>query len=165
VDRLQPRSRQPRKNKPELSLRARALGMLARREHTRRELAAKLARYTEDREEVGALLDDFERRGWLSEQRYAEQVATARRRRFGTQRIAHEMRQKGVSEAVISGALPALMASELETARAVWRRKFQHLPVDARERARQVRFLQGRGFTVATAMRVIGGAADEDNAA
>ena len=55
---------------------------------------SKLAPFTEDPAEIPALLDDFERRGWLSEARVVEQVLASRRRRFGAQphraRIARE---------------------------------------------------------------------------
>src|SRR5208282_4052640 len=99
-------------------LRARALRLLARREHSRLELARKLAHYTEDHAGIEQVIDDLERRGWLSEQRVVEQVAASKRRRFGARRIARE----------------------------VWRRKFGALPANARDKARQIRFLQGRGF-------------------
>ncbi|HEU0282876.1 MAG TPA: RecX family transcriptional regulator, partial [Gallionella sp.] len=45
-----------------------------------------------------------------------------------------------------SAALPALKESELEAARSVWQRKFGTLPQDDKEKARQMRFLQSRGF-------------------
>ena len=156
VGRVQQKLRQRRKNKAGLSLRARALGMLARREHSRLELARKLAQYTENPDEIPSLLDDFERQGWLSEQRVVEQVTASRRRRFGARRIAHELRQKGIAEEAINAALPALTGTELEAARTVWRKKFSKAPRNAAERARQARFLQGRGFTIETALKVIG---------
>jgi regulatory protein len=120
--------------------------MLAQREHSRLELERKLARYTEDQNEIEQVLDDFQRRGWLSEQRVVEQIAVSRRRRFGARRIAHELREKGISEDAIGAALPQLKDSELAAAREVWRRKFGALPANARDKARQMRFLQGRGF-------------------
>jgi regulatory protein len=127
-------------------LRAQALRLLTRREHSRLELARKLAHHTEDRGEIEALLNDFEHRGWLSEQRVVEQVAASKRQRFGARRIAYELREKGVSEDAIGAALPQLKASEFAAAREVWRKKFGTLPANARDKARQIRFLQGRGF-------------------
>ncbi len=131
---------------PELSLRERALGLLSRREHSRLELKRKLAPHAEDEAELETLLDDFEKRGWLSEQRFVEQVVHARGVRYGSRYIVHELRQKGVAEALIEQALLRLREGELETARAVWTRKFGRQPEDAKERARQIRFLQSRGF-------------------
>ena len=129
--------------------------MLARREYSRPELARKLAPFAENPEDIPGLLDDFERRGWLSERRVVEQVLASRRRRFGAQRIAHELRGKGLSEAAIAGAQLQLRESELETARAVWQKKFGALPANAREKARQMRFLQGRGFSLDIIRRVL----------
>jgi len=139
--------RQPRRNKPEIGLRARALGILARREYSRPELARKLAQYTDNPDEIPALLDEFEQRGWLSEGRVVEQVLASRRGRFGAHRIMHELREKGVSAAAIAGAQQQLKDSEFEAAREVWRKKFGIFPADARDKARQMRFLQGRGFS------------------
>jgi regulatory protein len=84
----------------------------------------------------------------------------AKRSRFGTQRITHELRQKGIAEELISAALPALKESELEAARSVWQRKFGALPQDVREKARQMRFLQSRGFSLDTIFRVLRSEAD-----
>ncbi len=129
--------------------------MLARREHSRLELARKLAPFAETPEDIPGLLDDFERRGWLSEHRVVEQVLASRRRRFGAQRIAHELREKGLSETAIAGARLQLQESELETARAVWMTKFGVLPANARDQARQMRFLQGRGFSLDIIRRLL----------
>lgn len=142
---------------PEPDLRSRALACLARREHTRIELERKLAPYCEDREEIAALLDDFTQRGWLCETRYAEMLVQARQGKFGSRRIIHELREKGVSEETIAAALPEVQENELElkAARAVWAKKFGTVPADAREKARQMRFLAGRGFGQETIAKVL----------
>lgn len=134
------------KKKPEVSLRARALQCLARREHSRAELSAKLSPHVQEGEDVEALLDDLAKRNWLSDERVTEQVVQHRRSRFGTQRITHELRQKGIAEELISAALPELKEGELAAAREVWQRKFGTLPLDNKEKAKQLRFLQSRGF-------------------
>lgn len=128
-------------------LRARALSCLARREYSRQELRRKLAPHAEDAGALDTLLDELQTRGWLSEERFVEQILHARRGKYGMQRIAHELREKGVAEALIEEALPQIKETELETARAVWAKKFGALPQDAKERARQMRFLQSRGFS------------------
>ena len=147
---------------PEPDLRSRALGYLARREHSRAELARKLAPYTEDRDELASLLDDFTRRGWLCETRFAEMVVQARQGKFGSRRIVHELREKGVSEETIAAALPEVRENELETARAVWAKKFGSLPADAKEQVKQMRFLASRGFGTETIRRVVRGKKDEE---
>lgn len=151
------------RKKPEISLRARALQYLARREYSRAELRAKLlphAQANADFEQVqpidlDALLDDLITRGWLSDVRAATQLVHARRSRFGLQRITHELRQRGISEELISAALPELKDCELETARDVWQRKFGIAPRDEKEKAKQVRFLQSRGFALDAIFKVL----------
>jgi len=151
------------RKKPEVSLCTRALQYLARREYSRAELRSKLLPYTQADENfeqsppvnLDALLDDLTTRGWLSDERAATQLMHAKRSRFGTQRITHELRQKGIAEELISAALPALKETELEAAREVWQNKFGTLPQDAKEKARQVRFLQSRGFALNVIFKVL----------
>jgi len=139
------------------SLRARALKLLARREHTRSELARKLAEEEGDPGAVEAVLKELEARGWLSESRVAEQLVHSRKSRYGARRIEHDLRERGVAEEAVSAAVAGLKEGELERARAVWQRKFKHPPGNAAERARQVRFLQGRGFELDVIFKVIKG--------
>jgi len=136
--------------------------MLARREHSRVELGRKLAAHAEDPAEIERVLDELETRGWLSEHRVVEQVVHARRSRYGMHRIQRDLLAKGVSEESIAAAMPELKRGELEAAREVWRRKFGgRLPGNARERGRQARFLQGRGFGMEIVMKVIKSAGEE----
>lgn len=142
------------------SIRERALGFLSRREYTRLELKRKLSPHAEDEHEVEALLADFAARGWLSEARFAEQIIHARRAKYGAQRIVQELKEKGVSSEAVAAILPDLQESELETARAVWEKKFGVLPRDAKERARQMRFLMSRGFGSGIIGKVLQGRGD-----
>lgn len=138
-----------------VSLRARALRLLARREHTRAELKSRLSPHAEDPVHVEELLDEFEQLGYLSEARFVESMLNTRRRRFGALRVLHDLRQKGVSEAGLEQAKAALADGELEAARAVWQRKFGRLPESATERARQARFLASRGFSAEVVHKVL----------
>lgn len=143
------------------SLRARALRHLARREYTRHELTLKLAPHAESAAEIAQVLDDFTQRGWLSEQRAAEQMVHARRSRYGMARIRRDLEAKGVDAEVVSTTLAALQDGELEAARAVWRRKFKTLPAGAAERAKQARFLLGRGFSSEVITKLLRGLAKD----
>ena len=129
------------------SLRSRALGLLARREHSRAELQRKLSPHTEDAQELIDLLDDFTRRGWLSDARFAEALVHDKQAKFGTSRLAYELRERGVEDSVIREQMVTLKDSELDRARQVWQSKFGVLPEDAKARAKQMRFLQSRGFS------------------
>lgn len=140
---------------PERTLRERALACLSRREYSRLELKRKLAPHAGDEHEVETLLDDFAARGWLSEARFTEQIVHARRSKYGAQRIVHELKEKGVSADAVAAILPELRESELEWARTVRTKKFGDLPQDARERAKQMRFLASRGFGAETITMVL----------
>jgi regulatory protein len=128
---------------------------LARREYSRQELHGKLLAFVQEGDDVGALLDDLERRNWLSDTRAAAQMVKLRQQRFGAQRIVHELRQKGIDQALIDAALPELKENELAAAREVWQKKFGHPPQDAKEKARQARFLQSRGFPMAIVFKLL----------
>jgi regulatory protein len=144
------------------SLRSRALKLLARREHSRAELARKLSVHAEDPAEIEAVLDDCERRGWLSERRVVEQRVHTLRARFGARRIERDLIARGVSGEAVAGALSDLKGGELEAAREVWRRKFGgRLPRTPADRARQARFLQGRGFDMEVILKVIKGTTED----
>lgn len=137
---------------------------LARREHSRVELHGKLLPYVQEGEDLNAVLDELERKNWLSDARAATLLVDSKRGRFGTQRIAHELRQKGIAENLIADAIPKLKETELDAAREVWQRKFGTAPQDAKEKAKQVRFLQSRGFSLEVIFSVLRnlGVAEED---
>jgi regulatory protein len=145
----------------EPTLRERALRLLARREHSRAELARKLQPHLAPEDDLGALLDELARRKQLSDERYAESRANALSRKFGAARIAQELRARGVDKGLAEGAVAAARSTEVERARAVWARKFRKAPQSREERARQMRFLQSRGFSFDAIRAVIRGA-DED---
>ena len=133
--------------KKQPTLRERALRLLARREHSLAELAGKLRAYASPEEELEALLEDLSRRRLLSDERYAESRAHALSRKYGAARIAHELRAKGLDKGLAEQASGAARATEVERAREVWRRRFRVAPKTREERAKQMRFLQSRGFS------------------
>src|ERR1035437_8841868 len=87
------------------SLRERALRLLARREHSRVELARKLAPHAESAEAVELLLDDLSARRLLSDERYVEMRMNTRGARFGNARLAYEFRTQGVAGELVDAAL------------------------------------------------------------
>ena len=149
-------------------LEIRALRYLAQCEHSRRELAQKLSARkdcgeTAELTELTEVLDKLEQQGFLSEQRMVEQVARIRRSRFGSQRIIHELKAKGIDDHLIDGIRPALQENELEAALNIWRKKFHQPPATREERAKQIRFMMNRGFSMETIQRVLS-QANEENA-
>ena len=149
-----------------LSLKGRALRYLAAREHSRAELATKLARHVgpeDDPDAVARVLDELAAKGFIDEARVAESVLHRRAGRLGGARVPQELRARGRPDDVVADAAAQLRSTELARAQAVWRRKFGQPPADAAERARQLRFLAARGFSGDVARRALGGAADDDD--
>jgi regulatory protein len=140
----------------EPTLRERALRLLAQREHSRTELAKKLKTHAGTEEDLAALLDELVQHKLLSDERYAESRARVLSRKYGAARIAHELRSTGVDEELAEHALKAARVTEVERARDVWRRKFRVVPHTREERARQMRFLQSRGFSFEAIRAVVG---------
>ena len=167
------------------SLKARALQWLAQREHSRSELRRKLLPHARAQDavtreaaqassvepgqggagvrdlvpapsaavRVDAVLDWLEAHNYLSHDRFAESRVHARASRFGNVRIRQELAQHQVS--LSAEAAQALKDSELARAQAVWARKYPGAPATAADRARQARFLSGRGFSADVIQRVL----------
>jgi regulatory protein len=151
-----------------LSLKARALALLAQREQSVSEIRRKLLRHlraTSQPATAGVLAgeidpipveDDGDARvdeviewlrahNYLSEERFVESRVHARAGRYGNLRIRQELAQHGV--VMTPEAAQSLKDSELERATEVWRKKFAHPPADTAEKARHARFLSQRGFS------------------
>ena len=150
-----------------LSVKGRALRYLAQREHSRQELERKLARRVDDTEQASAqeqiarALDELTAAGLLSESRAAASVLRSQGQRYGVRRLKQTLQSKGLDAELISTTLQQARSTELERAREVWRRRFGTPPASAAERARQMRFMAGRGFEGDVIRRVVQGA-DED---
>jgi len=137
------------------ALKARALRLLSGREHSRAELTRKLGSET-NRDEVDALLDHLESLDLLSDARFAESYVRSRQARLGSRRLRMELKQKGVPDHLIDAALEdATDTDDTTRAREVWQKKFGRQPADAREWAKQARFLQGRGFAAEVIHKIL----------
>ncbi|RJG03825.1 recombination regulator RecX [Noviherbaspirillum sedimenti] len=150
--------------KLQLSLKGRALRYLSMREHSRLELGRKLARHAQEGEDVEAVLDALEAATLLSEARFAESLVHRRAARFGNQRILTELQSHRIDDESMAGIREQLAGDEAARARAVWERKYGQPPADAAERARQMRFLQQRGFSHGAIKAAMRGADVDDDA-
>ena len=138
------------------SLKARAIGFLSRREHSRRELARKLATHAPDPDALEQLLDDLERENWLSDQRFVQSLINRRASRQGSMRILQELRQHGIADQYISQAEEQLRDSETHRAQDVWEKKFGKRADNAKDYAKQYRFMMSRGFSPDCVRRLLG---------
>lgn len=142
-------------------LRQKALRLLALREHSRAELARKLAGLGTPGE-VEATLDRMAELGLQSDRRFAESWVRSKAGRFGTARLRMDLARRGVDADTIAAVLSeADSGTDIERARAVWAAKFGTLARDRREWARQARFLQGRGFSTDVIAKLLKEGPDE----
>jgi regulatory protein len=135
-------------------LKARALRHLVRREHSRSELARKLAPHAQSAETLAALLDELLSRKQLSDERYAEERVRVLSRKYGPAKIRHDLRAKGISSDIVEAISSD---GELERARSILSRKYREPATTPEERARRARFLQARGFSTDIILRLIRG--------
>ena len=146
-----------------VSLKGRALRLLAGREYSRTELERKLAPHEETPGQLAGVLDELQAKDFISEARVVESVINRRSARFGAARIRHELLNKGLDATRVADAVLALKETELARARDIWQRRFGSPAADARERARQARFLMARGFSGEVVRRVLRAGFDEEN--
>lgn len=132
----------------EAGLREAATRLLARREHSRRELATKLVRKGWEAAAVEKVITDFAAAGLQSDARFAEHFARNRAERgYGPVRIRAELNERGVDKADARAALDDLDVDWADHARAWYRRKYGDAPPeDRREQARRLQALGRRGF-------------------
>jgi regulatory protein len=131
-------------------IRIAAMDLLARREHSRRELRQKLLRRFKAPELIDTQLNRLTEENLQSDSRYAGSFLRQRiSRGYGPVRIRQEMRQKGISDAEIELAISAEAPDWFALAEDAYSRKFGALPVgDIRDKARRSRFMQYRGFAL-----------------
>ena len=134
-------------------LKARALRYLVRREHSRDELARKLAPYAESNEILEGVLRELESRKQLSNERFAEERARWLARKYGAARIRHDLKTKGISEAASDRAVAEL--DDVAKAKEILARKYRAPATTREERAKRARFLQGRGFSSDVIRRLV----------
>ncbi len=148
----------------QLSLKGRALRLLSTREHSRFELERKLIEFEEVPGDLAKALDELNLKGFISEQRVIESVVHRRASKLGVSRIKQELQSKGLDRGAVLEALAGLKDTEVARARDVWQRKFGQAAIDAKEAAKQMRFLASRGFS-GEAIRKAMATPDEDKVA
>ena len=140
-----------------------ALRMLSRRDYCRSEFIDKLTSKEFEKRDVEDAADWCHAQGFLNEARFAEGASRRLGAKFGSQRVAHTLRQKGVADEQISAVILTLKESEHDRARTLWNRKFGSVAESAEQKSKQIRYLQSRGFSFSVIKQVIIGVSDGAN--
>ena len=106
------------------------------------------------------MLDELAGLGYLSDARYARAIAAQKAGRYSRRSIAAELKAKSIAVGDIDSALAATGIDDEAALAALWQRRFARPPVDEREKARQVRFLQARGFALSAILKLLRSARD-----
>ena len=133
--------------------------MLARREYSRSELRAKLAadRNASDAglTEIDAVLEQLAALGYLSDVRFAQQFTRQKVGAYSKRAIGASLKARGVEGSAAADALAGVEVDDHDAMVALWRRRFGTPPASEKEKARQVRFLQSRGFSLSAIIRLL----------
>ena len=148
------------KDRPDtaVELRARALRLLARREHTRQELECKLSPHAGSSEDLQNLISGLKQKNQLSEERFAEERARQLSRKYGAARIRQDLKAKGVSEELISRFSSS--ENEMQKAKEILERKYRTPAATREEKAKRMRFLQSRGFSSEIVFKLLSSRSD-----
>lgn len=131
--------------------------LLSRREHSAFEIRDKLLKRDFDNKEVEQVIIELQQGGWLSDERYAEAYVRMRQLKgFGPVRIAMELNQRGVEESIVDTYLHADDESWQQTLEQQYRKKYKNKSIeDYNDKAKRIRFLQYRGFTLDVIYQVV----------
>lgn len=145
------------------AVRRAAMDLLAMREHGRVELTRKLRQRGAPPELVESALDRLADEGLLDESRYLESfIASRARSGHGPARIREDLAQRGLPRPAIEAALREADIDWGAHLRETWTRKFARLPLDAKERAKQGRYLAYRGYSMEMISRLLRGSSLDD---
>jgi regulatory protein len=141
------------------AVRRAAMDLLARREHTVRELHDKLLRRFPDEAVIGEQLARLAEERLQSDQRFAQSYIQQRTAKgYGPLRVREELRQRGVTQADLAMAMESLEIDWCQLAADVMRKKFGACDdIDLKEKAKRARFMQYRGFTAEHYQRLLPG--------
>lgn len=136
-------------------LRSTAFALLAKREHSRQELKSKLLLYGASPEELEPLLAELTGNDYQSDERMAGMLVRANMRKGrGPARIQQELKKHHIEAELAEEDIEQV--NWLQQAIELRMRKFgEELPTEQKEKARQVRFLQYRGFNLDICFKAI----------
>ena len=134
-----------------------ALGFLSATRKTEREVRAYLTKRGYLPEVSNYVVEKLREYGFINDEEYAEAYTESAAKRKGGRRIRMELRNKGLSESAIEGALSGLDGEqELETAKTILEKYMRGKSVDRETLQKAYRYLLGKGFDYETAKAAIG---------
>jgi regulatory protein len=87
--------------------------------------------------------------------RYVNSYLQSKQSKYGIRKIRYDLLQKNIDSEILEQVIADNTADEYAIAYAIWQRKFGATPSDTKERQRQMRFLQSRGFGIDVIVKII----------
>ncbi|MGK0399606.1 MAG: regulatory protein [Gammaproteobacteria bacterium] len=139
-----------------MSARNKAMDLLARREHSTHELRQKLKQREFDHEEIELALEVLQQNNLQSDAQFTESYINNRvNAGLGPIKIIHELRQKGVASELIDEQMSVLSIDWNESLEQQRIKKYGlQIPNDYSQKMKQARFLQNKGFSTESVMRL-----------
>jgi regulatory protein len=139
------------------NIKSKALYFLSRREYAYQELFTKLKKYSDNEGEIRQVLDNLRESGYLSEQRFIQSFINSRSKKHGLLKIKYQLSQKTTDSDLVNQIINDTDFDEVTLARELFKKKFGIVATDRQELAKQIRFLQNRGFSYSIIKQVING--------
>ena len=141
-----------------MSAKSVAVKLLSRREHSAFEIRDKLQKRDFEEAEITRAISELKQGGWLSDERYTEAYIRMRQQKgFGPIRIAMELHERGVEESIVEAYIDDSEESWQQILQRQYLKKYKNRPVeDYNDKAKRIRFLQYRGFSLDAIYRIIG---------
>lgn len=140
-----------------MSAKSVAVKLLARREHSALEIRQKLLKRDFDETEISLAIVELQEGDWLSDKRFTEAYIRMRQQKgFGPIRIAMELSERGVEDAIVESYLLPADDKWLQSLKQQYLKKYKSKPVtDYSDQAKRIRFLQYRGFSLDAIIHVV----------
>ena len=140
-----------------MSAKSVAVRLLSRREHSALEIRNKLAKREFDDNEITQAVTELIQGGWLSDERFTEAYVRMRRLKgYGPIRISIELNERGVKESIVEMYLHAHDDGWFQSLKQQYKKKYKNKVIkDYSDKAKRIRFLQYRGFSLDAIYKVL----------
>lgn len=145
------------KNNIKVDIKAKALYFLSRREYAYRELFIKLQKYTQDLEEIKAVLKDLQNKDWLSEERYISRYLECKSTKYGVAKVKYNLICKTGNYDLVEQIITSSDIDEYQNAYKLWYKKFGEVATDFVSAQKQIRFLYNKGFSLDIIKKIVSG--------
>ena len=139
-----------------INLKAKAIDFLSRRDYSYSELYTKLKKYTDDLDAIKAVVDEMVEKKYLNEERFIENFIHSKNKKYGSLKIKHLLHDKVNNRELVNELYQQAEIDELNIAQQIWQRKFHgQVVTTANERAKQIRFMLSRGFSLDLILKLL----------